>query len=258
MLRRAAADDRPRRSAERTRTVTLQLSIGHAGLTLEDDVELQAVVVSHCHPRDLAARSGIAPGDVIVALDDNPIKSHEDAIAHIDRATTRRDNLSITFMPSTIACEEREARAQSGPTRAQKIKWAAFNVAALLGMFYFLRPVEDPSMAALLDQQNVALDQMQSRLTTELFKVGQQATWLAERPEILARLRDSHPAELVQLMRVSLVLDQLMVITNLTAGGVVRRDHAAAAEAQPTDGGEQARAKTASRYGFLGESESSQ
>ena len=65
MLRRPAEEpDQERQTllsdeAPRTKSVVLQLSLGHAGLTLSDDVELQAVTVVHVHPSDLAARAGL-------------------------------------------------------------------------------------------------------------------------------------------------------------------------------------------------------
>lgn len=42
-------------------TVDLQLSLGHVGVSLKNDPELQAVTIEHVHPNDLAVRAGLRP-----------------------------------------------------------------------------------------------------------------------------------------------------------------------------------------------------
>ena len=131
MLRRQGEAERERlisggaADAAQTRCVELQTSLGHVGLTLEDDEELQTVVVAHVHPSDLAARSGLRPGDSIISINGAAAnEGHKEAIGRINAAAAASEIITIIYTPALVAEEQRREVQERQPKKPWRLSSA--------------------------------------------------------------------------------------------------------------------------------------
>jgi hypothetical protein len=230
-MRRVAADDEQndqRRAlldddnVPRTRTALLQLTLGHAGVSLADDEELQAVVIENCHPDDLAARAGLRPGDVILALNDEPVRNHSDTVHKIESATAKGDNLIVTYMPASQAAATKERAATDKKARRSTTRrFVLFNVVALLAIVGWLHVVtsrdRDASMEPKLPPgvKLLSIHDASQMLASELEKASSQAAWLAGNGSTLTHLEKAHPGAIVQMLQYAMGLNQLLNATRL-------------------------------------------
>lgn len=89
-------------SLPNTRSLSIDISSGHLGVTLSNGV-CGKVTISRCHDGDLFAAAGLKAGDVIVAVDGRTVDSHQAAFAAINRAV---GSLRLEYW---TAAEAREA-----------------------------------------------------------------------------------------------------------------------------------------------------
>ena len=234
MRRAPTADDRPPAATVDTdpATVTLNLSLGHVGATLSDDEELQGVVVSHVHPNDLAARSGLRPGDVIVALNDEPVRSHKVAVTTINNMAGS-GLLNITYLPSDAAAAEREqSRKDKGDKQPKhRFRLSVENVLLVVFCLLWLNSIRSnmgggatatagqqltPAQEAKLEAlEKSHRHEAKDKLVEELQKVSDRALHFIARNHTGEELELHQPLLLSQMLRTTMILDHLL---NVTAG----------------------------------------
>jgi S1-C subfamily serine protease len=92
-------------------SLSIDPAAGHLGITLSSSDALPGVVVTALHPNDLAAKAGLAVGDVIVAINGVRVPTHEAAMNGIWTTTS---SLVISYHPATIAAELIRAKQARG------------------------------------------------------------------------------------------------------------------------------------------------
>ena len=63
-----------------TQSVRIDPSLGHLGITLGHLRRGEGVRVEGCHAADIVAKAGIEAGDIIVAIDEQSVWDHGDAM----------------------------------------------------------------------------------------------------------------------------------------------------------------------------------
>lgn len=203
--------------APESRTITLHTNLGHVGTTLANDPELLAVYVQHVHPNDLAARAGLRPGDVIVALNETPVRDHADAVERMNAAVAKKEVLAVTFLPATQAEDERQrVRTRTEPRR--RYTWAIGNAILILVVFFCIRAYYSNSGFGFglsseewERMQHLALDEARLKLSMELSVLGQQAANFGSNGTALLDLEVSSPQIMIQMLRAATYLNQAML-----------------------------------------------
>lgn len=207
--------------APRTQTVTIQTSLGHVGATLSDDLEMGSVVVRHVHPTDLAARSGLRPGDCVLSLNDVPVSNHEHAVKLIDevRATDGGGLLTVTFIPAADAEAERARKRGAGDEAAARRsrRWGAAGwvAAALLLLHVFFGgggEQQHLSPEQIRSLQSMAIHQAQDELVAQLNLTAANAARLGSDAEMVRRL-GRQPLLLINAVRAAMMLNHFVNIT---------------------------------------------
>jgi len=213
MLRRARDGEQPQLIDFAARSqIVLQLSLGHAGLTLANDEALQAAVVQHCHPADLAARAGLRPGDVILSLNDIPVNSHEEAVALIERTAAASDNLLIEYMSASAAAEKKEeSKTEIESRKRTQLKWMAANAIAIFLLFALVlwRGAREADEVAHL--RKLSLHEKSGMLTDRLGGIARHSASLS--PSVLQHLESDHPGALVKMLGHAVALSDLISAT---------------------------------------------
>jgi hypothetical protein len=205
-------------------TLELNLSLGHVGVTLENDVELQGVVVAHVHPNDLAARAGMRPGDVICALNDVPVTHHGTATEIIKNCAG--STLSISYWPATEAESERQRVAHKGGTRPKR-EWKTWSNAILVVVcFLYVRSswllwhaAPSDSLPELSPEKRAELQQLQAhqakdQLLDQLHLISQSTAHFLAQNHSGEALELQQPGLLYRLLGSAM---QLQYYLNLTA-----------------------------------------
>lgn len=211
-------------SAAQPQLVVLNLSLGHVGATLSNDEELLAVVIDHVHPNDLAARAGLRPGDVLCALNDEPVKHHKDAVDRISAATDSGGILAIQYLPAHAAEAARDYERRRAAERAPpRSRWLTVpNVLLVVFALLWLNTLRasdtdaagnlSPEQLARL--QSLALHDAKEQLMTELSRVSTRALHFLSHARAGEALELQQPALLVQMLRLTMALDHMLNVTD--------------------------------------------
>lgn len=208
-------------------TVELPLSLGHVGATLGNDEELQAVVVQHVHPQDLAARAGVRPGDVIVAINDEPVSSHEDAIAKIEQAGN--GILQLRYLPACAAEQAREQERRRAAERRPTQRWFTVSNVLIVVLVCVVLVQLSLSVSRAADPYGLSAEQLgvlaqmermselaiaHRTLLIELRRVADRAQHFLNRTDAGVALARHEPAMLVRMLRLTMALDELLNATD--------------------------------------------
>lgn len=207
-------------SAASPLTVDLQLSLGHVGVSLKNDPELQAVTIEHVHPNDLAARAGLRPGDVILSINDEPVRSHEDAVTRIQQ--TGSGILSLQYLQGSTAEEARDLERKRAAERRVPRRWLTVPN-ALIALFALLwlyqlhvsrAPANDLSAQQFEMLQQLAMHQAKDELVFELGRIATRAQHFLSHNHSGEALEKHEPKLLMRMLRLTMQLDHFLNVTD--------------------------------------------
>lgn len=128
--------------------LTVNLSSGNfLGVTLSNESRFPGVRIDEVCPPDMGARAGLQAGDVILALDDKPVSTHEEAIDAIDAC---KGKLAVAYYPKAAA--EAEAVLVAAKYKLKPYGWPCriltLVVSLLVGAFLVEKIVDYEGLGA--------------------------------------------------------------------------------------------------------------
>jgi hypothetical protein len=108
------------------RSLTIDASCGHLGVTLENTENGTGVRILELHAADLMAQAGLKTGDVLLSIESKSLKDHEQAFSAIGSATGQ-----ILHIEYWTEAEAAAAAAIQGPSRGRS-RLMAFTLLAVV------------------------------------------------------------------------------------------------------------------------------